>query len=133
MAAADVDLGHLSTHLGVPEPTLTSLATQPTADLVTAVLEAVAAKAREFEVLYSEKLQVDIELENAIRSSEARFEQSKSTADNALKEAGEVRQKLRDEGKRPSSICASIAPRHIIHTLSLQRMLDSLSRTNFRP
>ena len=98
MAAADVDLGHLSTHLGVPEPTLVSLTTEPTADLVSAVLQAVAVKAREFEGLYSDKLQVDIELENAVRSSEARCEQFKATADKAMKEVEEVRQKLREEG-----------------------------------
>lgn len=100
MAAAEVavDFAYLSTHLGVPETTLTTVTSQPTPDLVTAVLEAVIAKAHEFDTLYTEKLQVDIELENAVRSSEARCQTFKATADNALKDVEEVRKKLQNEG-----------------------------------
>ncbi|EOO03724.1 putative filament-forming protein [Phaeoacremonium minimum UCRPA7] len=97
MAAATVDLGYLSTHLGVPETTLTTVTTDPTAELVNSVLEAVVAKAREYDTLYSEKLQVDIELENAVRSAEARCQSFKATADKALKDVEEIRQKLQDE------------------------------------
>lgn len=101
MAAAEVavDFAYLSTHLGVPETTLTTVASQPTADLVTAVLQAVVAKAHEFDTLYTEKLQIDIELENAVRSSEARCQTFKATADKALKDVEEVRKKLQNEGE----------------------------------
>lgn len=100
MAAAQVavDFGYLSTHLGVAENTLETAAAQPTADLVTAVLQAVAAKAREFDNLYAEKLQVDIELENAVRSAESRCQTFKATADKALKDAEEIRTRLQQEG-----------------------------------
>lgn len=100
MAAAEVavDFAYLSTHLGVPEETLTTVASQPTPDLVKAVLQAVIAKAHEFDALYTEKLQVDIELENAVRSSEARCQTFKATADKALKDVEEVRKKLQNEG-----------------------------------
>lgn len=100
MAAADVDVGYLSTHLGVPEDTLTTVTTDPTADLVKAVLQAVAAKAQEFEQLYAEKINVDIELEAAVHSNEARTQQFKATADKALKDVEELRQKLSEQGKR---------------------------------
>lgn len=100
MAAAAVDLGYLSTHLGVPETTLSTVTTNPSVDLVNSVLEAVIAKAREYDTLYSEKLQVDIELENAVRSTEARCQSFKATADKALKDVEEIRQKLQDEGKK---------------------------------
>lgn len=101
MAAAEVavDYAYLSTHLGVPETTLSTVAIQPTADLVAAVLQAVAAKAHEYDALYAEKLQVDIELENAVRSSEARCQTFKSTADKALKDVEELRKKLQTEGE----------------------------------
>lgn len=100
MAAAEVavDFAYLSTHLGVAETTLTTVASQPTPDVVTAVLQAVFAKAQEFDALYAEKLQVDIELENAVRSSEARCQTFKATADKALKDVEEVRKKLQSEG-----------------------------------
>lgn len=105
MAAAEVavDFAYLSTHLGVPETTLTTVASQPTPDLVISVLQAVIAKAHDFDALYTEKLQIDIELENAVRSSEARCQTFKATADKALKDVEEVRKKLQNEGERPTS------------------------------
>ena len=99
MAAADVDVGSLSAHLGVPEETLHSIITTPTVDLVKAVLQAVAQKAQEYNTLYSEKLNLDIELETAVRNSESRTEQFKTTTDKALRDVEEVRQKLKDEGE----------------------------------
>lgn len=97
----DVDYGYLSTHLGLAESTLTTVATEPTPDLVTSVLQAVIQRGREFDALYAQKLQVDIELENAVRSSEARCQTFKATADKALKDVEEVRKKLQAEGKPP--------------------------------
>jgi nucleoprotein TPR len=99
MAAADVDVGFLSAHLDVPEETLQSITTAPTVDLVKAVLQAVAQKAQEYNSLYSEKLSLDIELETAVRNSEARTQQFKATTDKALQDVEEVRQKLKDEGE----------------------------------
>lgn len=99
MAAADVDLGYIAGHLGLDQPVLTTLTTEPTVQLVANLLSAVAAKAHEFDQLYADKLQVDIELESAIRSAESRTEGSKATVDKALKEVEDARQKLREQGK----------------------------------
>lgn len=99
MAAAAVDIGYVAGHLGLDQPVLTTLTTEPTVDLVTALLQAVAEKAHEFDTLYAEKLQTDIELENAVRSSETRSQTSKATADKALKDVEEARQGLKEEGK----------------------------------
>ncbi|KLU86670.1 hypothetical protein MAPG_05682 [Magnaporthiopsis poae ATCC 64411] len=95
--AAAVDLDYLSSHLSLPPDTIATVATDPTADLVSAILNAVAIKAREFDVLYSEKLQLGIELENAVRSSESRCQTFKATTDNALKEVEDLRRKLQEE------------------------------------
>lgn len=114
-AEVAVDYGYLSTHLGIDQSTLTTVATRPTPDLVTAVLQAVIQRGREFDALYAQKLQVDIELENAVRSSEARCQIFKATADKALKDVEEVRKKLQAEGKPPlpplicqSSVCRRV-------------------------
>jgi len=96
--AAALDVGYLSAHLGVPEETIGTVATDPTADLVRAVLDAVATKAREYEELYSSKLNVDIELESVARSSESRCLTYKATADAALKDVEELRRQLQEEG-----------------------------------
>lgn len=98
MAAADVDVGYIAGHLGLDQPVLDSLTTQPTAELIVQVLQAVAAKAHEFDTLYAEKLRTDIELENAVRGAESRSQASKETTAKALKDLEEVRQKLKEEG-----------------------------------
>ncbi|KAK0742318.1 hypothetical protein B0T21DRAFT_328018 [Apiosordaria backusii] len=101
MAAAEVDLGYLSTNVGIPELDLNTVVTAPTPELVTSILQAVLAKLRDLE---QEKFQLEIELEAAIRGSESRCEQFKATADKALKDVEELRQKLQNEESMRRSI-----------------------------
>lgn len=108
MAAAGVDVGYVAGHLGLDQPVLTTLTTEPTAELVATLLQAVAAKAHEFDTLYADKLQTDIELENVVRSSENRSQASKSTTEKALKDVEEARQKFKEEGKL--QLCAFLLP-----------------------
>lgn len=105
MAAAAVDVGYLSTHLGVPETSLSTVVSAPTVELVKTILDAVGVKAREFDALYAAKLNVDIELESVVRSSEARSESFKTAAEASRKEVDELRRKLQDEGKMSSLDC----------------------------
>jgi nucleoprotein TPR len=102
MAAAVLDVEYLSAYLGVPEQTLTSVIDAPTAELVRSVLEAVTAKAREHDELAADKLRVDIELENTVRSSETRIEGLRASLEKAHKTTEEVRTKLNEQG-RPST------------------------------
>ncbi|KAH0489727.1 hypothetical protein TgHK011_010144 [Trichoderma gracile] len=104
MAAADVDVGYIAGHLGLDQPVVATLTTQPTVDLVATLLKAVAAKAHEFETLYAEKLQTDIELENAVRNSETKSQTFKATAEKALKEVEEARQRLKEEETKRQSL-----------------------------
>ncbi|RDA86926.1 hypothetical protein CP532_1878 [Ophiocordyceps camponoti-leonardi (nom. inval.)] len=97
MAAPKFNLGYVAGHLGLDQPILTALTTKPTAQLVFQLLQAVSTKANEFDDLHANKLQADIELENAVRSAEARSQTSKTTTESALKEVQEVREKLQDE------------------------------------
>ncbi|XDG06092.1 hypothetical protein ABKA04_005707 [Annulohypoxylon sp. FPYF3050] len=97
MAAAEVDLGYLATHLGMPEVNLTTVATDPTVDLVQSILSAVAAKGHEFDALFTQKLQLEVELETSVRGAEAQRDASSETARKALKDVEELRQKLKDE------------------------------------
>ena len=96
--AAVLDVDYLSAYLNVPQPTLTSVIDAPTAELVQAVLEAVKAKAHEHDELVADKLRVDIELENAVRSSETRVEGLKSTIEKSQHTVEELRVKLKEEG-----------------------------------
>ena len=96
--AAALDIDYLSAYLNVPQPTLTTTVDAPTAELVRLVLDAVTAKAREHDELAADKLRVDIELENAVRSSETRVEGLRSTIEKSQKTVEELRTKLKEEG-----------------------------------
>jgi nucleoprotein TPR len=98
MAAVVVDVEYLSAYLSVPQQTLSTVIDTPTAELVQAVLAAVTAKAREYDELAADKLRVDIELENAVRSSETRIESLRANVEKAQKTVEEVRTKLKEEG-----------------------------------
>lgn len=99
MATAVLDVDYLSAYLSVPQQTLETVVDNPTAELVRSVLEAVTAKAREHDELAADKLRVDIELENAVRSSETRIEGLRSSVEKAQKNVEELRTKLNEEGK----------------------------------
>ncbi|KAM0815939.1 putative Nucleoprotein TPR/MLP1 domain-containing protein [Seiridium cardinale] len=97
MAAAGVDVGYLATHLGMPEENLATAATDPTVELVQAVLAAVAAKAHEYDALYSQKVQLEVELETNVRGAEAQRDASNERANKAQRDVEEIRQKLQQE------------------------------------
>lgn len=104
MAAVTVDVGFLSGYLGIPEPTIQETLDAPTTDLVSAVLAAVTAKAREHQELEADKHQVDTELESAVLESETRTKALKEAAEKASKEAEELRNKLAEEEKARSAV-----------------------------
>lgn len=127
MAAAVVDIDYLSAYLSVPQQTLSSVIDTPTAELVRAVLEAVTAKAHEHDELAADKLRADIELENAVRSSETRIEGLRSTIEKSQKTVEEVRTKLKEEGTF-SSLDIGV---HLLIDY-LQKIPDLLSKVNFK-
>ncbi|RYC63747.1 hypothetical protein CHU98_g2476 [Xylaria longipes] len=97
MAAAGVDVRYLAAHLGMPEANVATATSEPTVDLVNAILAAVTTKAQEFDVLFSQKLQLEVELETSVRSAEAQRDASNETAKKALKDVEDIRQKLNQE------------------------------------
>lgn len=115
MAAAAVDVGYLAASYSVPETTIQSLLSEPTVDLVQSLLVQIEARARDFEDLQSEKLKVDVELDNTIRGAEQRARSLKEGAEKAQKETDELRQKLVQEGKGTLD-----KEQHWSHTLTQQ-------------
>jgi nucleoprotein TPR len=98
MAAAAVDAGYLAASYSIPESTIQSLLSEPTTELVQALLTQIENRAREFEDLQSEKLKADVELDNAVQAGEQRARTLKVAAEKAQKETAELRQKLAQEG-----------------------------------
>ncbi|OAQ82444.1 filament-forming protein [Purpureocillium lilacinum] len=139
MAAADVDAGYIAGHLGLDQPVVTALTTEPTVDLVSTLLRAVAAKAHEFDTLYADKLQTDIELENAVRSAETRSQTSKATAEKALKDVEEARKSLKEEETKRQTLeneLQSLKAKNSDHDAEVKALndkietLQSSNRTN---
>lgn len=99
MAVAIADVGYISAFLRVPEASINTVLNNPTTELVQSVLDAVAAKAHELEELQADKLRLEVELENAVRTSENRAQGLKTSVEKALQETNELRSKLNTEGK----------------------------------
>ena len=98
MATAVVNVEYVAASFAVPQPTLQSLLDNPTVELVTSLLQQIEAKAREHDEIKAEKLRSDVELENSVRSGDSRARALKASVDKGLKEVGELRTKLNDEG-----------------------------------
>jgi nucleoprotein TPR len=113
MAATVIDADYLAGYLSIPQQTLRTVIDTPTAELVQAVLKAVTAKAHEHDELTADKLRIDIELENAVRSSETRIEGLRSQVEKAQKTVEEVRTKLKEEGE----LNFSNKPNHLLITM----------------
>ncbi len=103
MAVVELDIPQLASFCSVPETSINTLLDQPTVELVRNILQRVSAKAQEHNELRSEKLRVDVELENAVRGAESKTRALKTSLDKAQKEGTELRQKAQDEGM--SSAC----------------------------
>lgn len=108
MADTAVELPYLSSHYAIPQATLSSLTEAPTVDLVNQLLQSITRKAREYDELKSDKLRLEVELENAVRSNESKIKLLKSTVDKGHAEVEDLRRKLHDSG---NSLRMQIIPR----------------------
>jgi nucleoprotein TPR len=99
--AAAVDVPYLATAFELPEDEIQSLLDAPTTELVTQFLSSISSKAQEYDDIKAEKLRVDVELENTVRTSETKVKAQKAIATKHAKEIEELRTKLNDaEGAR---------------------------------
>lgn len=98
MANTAVELPYLSSHYAIPEATLSTLIQAPTVDLVNQLLESITKKAHEYDELKSDKLRLEVELENAVRSNESKIKVLKNTVDKGHSEVEDLRKKLHESG-----------------------------------
>lgn len=98
MAVATVELPYLSSHYSIPESTLSTLTQAPTVELVNQVLESITKKAHENDELKSDKLRLEVELENAVRSSDSKIKVLKNSVEKGHAEVEESRKKLHESG-----------------------------------
>jgi nucleoprotein TPR len=101
-----LDVAYLAGAFGLTEQDLQTLLETPTVELVQTLFEALTGKAHEHEQLKTEKLKVDVELENTIRTTEAKVKAHKATALKHAKDIEEVRSKLNES--ETSEFCIGI-------------------------
>ncbi|KAM0331379.1 hypothetical protein ACHAQA_003052 [Verticillium albo-atrum] len=136
MAAAVVDTGRIAGHLGLAEAAVQNITTDPTPELVASFLQALVAKADEFDEIYNAKLMLDVELESAHRNAEERCRNAKATADKALKDVEEIRQKLHEEETKRQNVeneLQSLKSRgsdHDSEITTLRDRIESLQSSN---
>ncbi|KIW25006.1 uncharacterized protein PV07_10682 [Cladophialophora immunda] len=92
--AAEVDVRAISAFSSLPESSVTSLISEPTPELVTALLRAIEAKVKEFEQNKSQKVKLEIELETVVRTSESKAKVLQNSRDKALAESSKLRVEL---------------------------------------
>jgi nucleoprotein TPR len=98
---AAVDVPYLATAFELPEDEIQTLLDAPTTELVNQFLASITSKAQEYEDVKAEKLRVDVELENTVRTSETKVKAQKAIATKHAKEIEELRTKLNEaEGAR---------------------------------
>jgi nucleoprotein TPR len=124
MAAAAVDVGYIAASYEIPEPTLQSLLSEPTAELVQSLLVQIEAKAREHDDLKSEKIKVDVELEAAVQGGDSRARSLKAAADKAQKETEQLQQKLAREGAYHAGLFEERASANVASTELARQQIE---------
>ncbi|KAF7184460.1 hypothetical protein CNMCM7691_005528 [Aspergillus felis] len=109
MATATVELPYLASHYAIAESTLTTLTQAPTVELVNQLLEAITKKAHEYDELKSDKLRLEVELENAVRSSDSKIKVLKSSVEKGHADVEEARKKLHESENARSALESEIA------------------------
>ncbi|KAJ5349873.1 hypothetical protein N7541_007600 [Penicillium brevicompactum] len=109
MAEAAVQLPYLASHYAIPETTLTTLTQAPTVELVNQLLESINKKAHESDELKSDKLRLEVELENAVRSNESKVKVLKTSVEKGHAEVADLRKKLHDAENTRSELESEIA------------------------
>jgi len=87
-----LDAARLATFLSVSSEDIRSLASITEA-YIASILQAVVAKANEFDELKADKLRVEVELEQSVRTADSRVKSMKGQLDLALAETQELRMK----------------------------------------
>ncbi|KAJ5949411.1 hypothetical protein N7454_000995 [Penicillium verhagenii] len=109
MADTTFDIPYLSTQFSLSETTLSSLTEAPTVDLVNQLLQSITAKAHGYDELKSDKLRLEVELENAVRSNESKIKVLKGTVEKGHTEVEELRKKLHESESTRGTLEAEIS------------------------
>ena len=131
-----LDLPYLSTTYDIPEADLQILLDAPTAHLVGDFLASLTTKAYEFDALHADKLKVDVELENHVRTAESKVKAQKASVTRQAKEIEELRAKLSEADGARDAIARELEQLKMAtagstaETTSLRHRIETLESSN---
>lgn len=132
----DVDVAYLAGVFELPEPDVQTLLDQPTTELVHDFLQSIAGKAQEFDGLRAEKLRLEVELENTIRSSDAKVKAQKAAVTRQANEVEDLRKKLNESEAARETLATeaeqlrSSSTGSTAETQTLRQRIESLESSN---
>ncbi|KAK4545903.1 hypothetical protein LTR36_002467 [Oleoguttula mirabilis] len=131
-----LDLPYLSSTYGVPEADIQTLIDAPTADLVREFLASLTTKGQEIEALKTEKIKVDVELENTVRTSETKVKAQKTQITKHAKEVEELRTKLTEAETARETLASELdelrssSSGSTAETQALRQRIETLEASN---
>lgn len=131
-----MDLPYLSTLYGVPETELQTLVDAPTAELVQEFLASLTTKSQEFDTLKADKVRVEVELENTVRTADAKNKAQKAQVTKHAKEAEELRIKLDEAESARESLASELEQLRssttgsTAETQTLRQRIETLEASN---
>ncbi|RMY82393.1 hypothetical protein D0861_07907 [Hortaea werneckii] len=131
-----LDLPYLSTTFEIAEPELQTLLDAPTADLVKDFLTSLTSKGQEYDSLKAEKLKVDVELENTVRTSETKVRAQKAQVTKHAKEIEELRASLSEAQSAKETLASELeqlrssSSGSTAETSALRQRIETLEASN---
>ncbi|KAK1068883.1 Protein mlp1 [Friedmanniomyces endolithicus] len=131
-----VDLPFLSITFDVAEVELQALLDAPTTELVKDFLASLTSKGQEFDALKADKLRVDVELENTVRTADTKARAQKAQVTKHVKEAEELRGKLNAADNARESLASELEELRsstsgsTAETSALRQRIDTLESSN---
>nr|POE54965.1 nucleoprotein tpr [Quercus suber] len=131
-----LDLPYLATSFGISEPDLQSLLDAPTVESIQELFSSLTAKGKEFEDVQAAKLQLEVELENTVRTSDSKVKAQKAIVTKHTKDLEDLRNKLdHAEGAREALASEldrlnSSASGSTAETQALRQRIETLEASN---
>ena len=131
-----LDLPYLSTTYHVPEADLQTLLDSPTVELVKDFLASLATQGQEYDTLKADKLKVDVQLEDTVRTSETKARAQKAAVTKGAKEIEHLTTKLSEAESARETLSTELdqlrssTTGSTAETQALKQRIDTLEASN---
>jgi nucleoprotein TPR len=134
--AVGVDTAYIASTFDVAESDVQTLLDHPTTELVKDFLRSIVTKSQDYDALKAEKLKVDVELENTVRTTDTKLKAQKATVTRNAKEIEELRQKLNESEAARETLASEIeqvrssTSGSTVETQTLRQRIETLEASN---